>query len=218
MMRSFKNLRFLVAGTGRNGSRWIAEVLTGLGLLCGHEKFPMNGRPAQHLDDDGFVGDASFQCVPHLRKVRELSPGIVIFHQVREPLGYVTSIMGSGGFEHSMTTASPHGKYQMDNVVPKIHPGPDRVTTAMKMWVHWNDMATPYANMRYRVEDVTPYRVRDILAWLGERRSLDEIEEAMEKAWPNVHIKSGLDYEERFRKSTFYPEMKAAAKFYGYSV
>jgi hypothetical protein len=210
-------LRFLVAGTGRNGSKWIAEVMTGLGLLCGHERFSLEGAPFRYADGVLFQGDSSFQCVPHLRKVRQINPKIVVFLQLRNPLDYVTSIMGSGVFETAVDTTSPHGRYQMDNVVPPISPG-DRVKTAMKMWVFWNDMAAPYAHMRYRLESVDAYKIRDILAWLGERRSLDHIEEAMQKASRNIHMKDGEDYERAFRESSFYPEMMAAARYYGYSV
>ena len=201
-------LRFLIAGTGRSGSKYVAGVFTRLGLECGHEHV-FNATTSQR-DPDGPVGDSSHQCAPYLQAVRDEYPDVIVFHQLRNPVKYVQSLCGEMWFPE------PSGNEQWMLGHVDIQ-GTDPVDTAMQMWVAWNDMIAFHSHLTYKVEDLRVGKVRSMLSLLGEKRSDDEIREAL-KASRNQHHKSNVVQESQIRQSTYYPEFQEAALSYGYAV
>lgn len=76
--------RFVIVGTGRHGSKYSADVLTDAGIKTGHEKW-WNSVGAEN---GSFLGESSWLAVPHLAEY-----GGVVFHQVRNPLLVVNSLV-----------------------------------------------------------------------------------------------------------------------------
>lgn len=114
------NLRFVVVGTGRCGTGYLAKVLTKLGIPCGHEAIfneegkeraedilagnrspensvismivPTQGmKPAEKwVDEDKIVADASYMAAPFLNNILKDTP---VIHLVRHPLKVLSSFV-----------------------------------------------------------------------------------------------------------------------------
>jgi hypothetical protein len=80
---------FVVTGCARSGTTYIAAVLSGLGLRCGHEVvFGPRSRSFAGFGDQH--GDCSWLAAPFLSE----TAGAIVFHQVRHPVKVVRSLLG----------------------------------------------------------------------------------------------------------------------------
>jgi LPS sulfotransferase NodH len=148
---------FVIAGTGRSGSGYIANVLQQAGIRCGHEQYylPPGGRPISGLD-----GDSSWLAVPHLDRLT----GPVLL-QLRHPLDVIRSLVGI-----RMFTDPVHGAYQQFAFahLPELT-GLDDTIDAMRWYVEWNERAEAHARLVYRVEDVDAALLQEIAGAAGHR-------------------------------------------------
>jgi hypothetical protein len=128
---------FVVTGTGRCGTTFVATTLSELGVECGHEKvFSKYGVRKRF----GGAGDASYLAVPHLPTYR----GTVI-HLVRHPIRVLSSLVGTEFFARDDEWLRP--------VLPYVSPTGDVVADAMRYVVTWNELIEPHADRRVRIED-----------------------------------------------------------------
>ncbi len=136
-------LRFVVVGTGRSGTKYAAELFTRLGIPCGHEA-SFSAEPSALAE---LAGDASFGMVPFLQDFTG-----VVFHQTRHPLAVLRSIVSTGFF----TAPGPYAPYLdlITRSTPTLADRPDPIDKAMHYIVQWNQMAEPFARLRWRVEDL----------------------------------------------------------------
>src|SRR5215510_14389698 len=86
-MEAISQLRFLVVGSGRSGTRYASELFTALDIPCGHEAMFTGGHQGE------LVGDASFGAVAFLDRFTGQ-----VFHQVRHPLAVLRSILATEFF------------------------------------------------------------------------------------------------------------------------
>lgn len=94
--------KFLIVGTGRSGTGYMAEVLTESGLETGHEKV-YNPQSLRYVESgihdfpywpkNGF-GDSSWMAVPYLG--RFLEAGGKAVHITRHPYDVLASLVGIG--------------------------------------------------------------------------------------------------------------------------
>jgi hypothetical protein len=114
------NIRYIVAGTGRNGSVNIARVLTSVGIPCAHERF-FDGcsfeeamermRTNTRLDsecsrDAGHIlppeteveAISSYMVVPFLS--HPYFSGMTLIHLVRNPIKVILSFINDMKFFH----------------------------------------------------------------------------------------------------------------------
>jgi hypothetical protein len=105
-------LKFIVTGTGRSGTVYMARVLTSLGVPCGHESVFTQDKERKIMgrlygfveptisdvaDNHGWleiselVADSSYMAVPYLghEEIQE----IPVIHVVREPLSVISSFV-----------------------------------------------------------------------------------------------------------------------------
>lgn len=139
----------VITGTGRCGTTWMSEWLTGAGYPCTHEQaFSYRGwTPAP-----GSRADASWLAVPYLGLF-----GGRIIHLVRNPLAYVRSAVGTGLFgTFRRRTYKPwrifiaqHHGYTDDPPIQQ----------AMRFWVDWNRRIEEHTNERYQIEAMPDYRL-----------------------------------------------------------
>ena len=110
-------MRFVVVGTGRSGTGYIASLFNAAGLRCGHEDVynvqagvrdvwvkthrptPLREMRARLGEERRrrrarFDGDASWMAVPRLPHFRGAA-----FLQVRDPLAVVSSFQGTRFFD-----------------------------------------------------------------------------------------------------------------------
>src|SRR5262245_57962235 len=114
-MTKAEPIRFIVAGCPRSGTTYMAKLMTALGYPCGHERIfniwrilGLDVRPeiggdfrdpmTAFFQLDAKKGDASFLAIPYMDQLPE---GTVVFHQVRNPLEVIRSLMGMRFFSDS---------------------------------------------------------------------------------------------------------------------
>ena len=105
-------LKYIVTGTGRCGTVYMARVLTSLGVPCGHESIFNQAKPGViekrvfgerkptmskcagnhgwvHLND--IVADSSYMALPYLNKFN--LQDVPVIHVVRNPLSVISSFI-----------------------------------------------------------------------------------------------------------------------------
>jgi hypothetical protein len=125
--------RFVITGTGRHGSRYVADVLTASGIRTGHEKW-WNSVGAEN---DGYVGESSWLAAPHLAEFDG-----VVFHQLRNPLLVVNSLVKFP--EPSREDAVRRRTVSLCG---------DPIEQAIQMVLHWRRICDAASSARWRLED-----------------------------------------------------------------
>lgn len=170
--------RFLVTGCGRSGTGYTAALLRALGVPCGHEAvFRPDLLAAGTVDwPASRPGEASWLGAPHLLALPE---GTVVLHQVREPVAVVRSHLRLGFFSHR----TPFLDFAEEHY-PELRGGAE-VERCLRYWLGWNRLVELAAGIdaleyyRYRLEDVGPELVGDLLEVLGAPRGRDEVARAL---------------------------------------
>lgn len=149
-------MKFVIAGTGRNGSTYIAEVLSAAGVPCGHEAVfsPLGVR-----EPDGLLGDSSWAATPHLE-----STDLTVYHQVRHPLKVLAS--------WAQIKDTEHGRIAWDALYDLIGvTSGARLVDVARYITTVHDIAERHAVRSWRVEDVDAALVCAIAADSGVRVS-----------------------------------------------
>lgn len=139
--------RFVIVGSGRHGSGYIAAVLNSVGVDCGHEQWwnPLTDRT------DGLEGDSSWCAVPDLERYRG-----VVLQQVRHPLGVISSLL----------KAPLWGPYR-DLIVRAGIKGDSPVDEAIAVYLDLNEECARHALYRWKLEDINPMLVSRIGEVIG---------------------------------------------------
>jgi len=134
--------RFCIASTGRSGSGYIAKVLQAYGIDCGHEKYWR----FQWQQPKQVEGDSSWLSVLHLKDYDG-----IIFHQTRNPLHVLTSLMNTYGED-----GSPHHKKKYLPYRKKLFTTDtgDLMRDFMAHIVWMNKEIEKYAQRRWQVEQL----------------------------------------------------------------
>lgn len=188
------NLKVVVTGTGRCGTNYMANVLTSLGLHCGHEAvFDISGweraeeiirgdrRPensdiskdGEILSDESRIeGDSSYAAAPFLDRVDS-----TVIHLVRNPISVVASMTGSGfrnfaePFPVNYEDMPDHFAHEsfIFRHVPDLCNDMPQIDRACLFYLRWNEMIEGCGKVaiRHRVED-SPEAVKKLLGLSGE--------------------------------------------------
>jgi len=215
--------RFLVTGAGRSGTGYIANVLTFLGCLTGHEDI---FGPAKLDDAEEIVwpaevpGDSSWLGAPYLDA---LPRGTLVLHQVREPVANARSSLRIRFF----STPSWYRSFAEQHA-PTLLLGsePER---CLRYWLEWNRMAERARTMpeleysRYRLEDIDRDVVAEICLRLGLEATLPRIDEVLAQMPRDYNTRGDKSKDAEWRWSDLPPgETKRAAEklaaSYGYGL
>jgi hypothetical protein len=159
--------RFLVTGAGRSGTGYIANVLTALGCLTGHEDIfgPQKLRDAEEiLWPPDVPGDSSWLGAPYLDA---LPAGTLVLHQVREP---VANVRSSLRIEFFRRPSWYRGFAEQHAPTLLLGSEPER---CLRYWLEWNRMAERACELpqleyfRYRLEDIDQEIVQEICLRIG---------------------------------------------------
>ncbi len=189
--------RFVIAGTGRSGSSYIARLLTEAGIKCHHERvFSLAGyRPCFDVR-----GESSWFAVPYLSEYE----GIVL-HQVREPLATVASL-------------ASRQMWGFGIIGRQIEVTDDPLLNAVRFYVHWNRLCEARADYRYRLEDIDT-EIVNVCAFVAP----DRVDAAVSVATslnkrintrPSAHELSGYDDLPEGRDTE---ELRLQSERYGYA-
>lgn len=174
------DLKVVVTGTGRCGTNFMANLLTSLGVPCGHEAVfgPMGWdwaaevirgkRPAVNSDisrggtilSDGMdlVGDSSYAAAPFLVRFDAF-----VIHLVRNPMKVIASMTGSG-FRNFAEPFPVHYEDMPDHFehesflyanVPELAQDMPQLDRACLFYLRWNEMieSSGRVGLFHRVED-----------------------------------------------------------------
>lgn len=159
-MASDINLKYLITGTGRCGTKFVSQLLTSAGVTCGHESiFSIDIK-----DQPTLLADSSWLAAP---SILSLNKDCKIIHLVRDPIKVISSLMKIRFF--ALPTAMVGDsrwfqQYEYTKFVYKQFPG---ITTQHKeldkcvsFYICWNFLIEEmlktrrYATIRYKIEDV----------------------------------------------------------------
>lgn len=140
--------RFVISGSGRAGTGYIAAVLGAAGIVCGHEAW-FNPQGEQ---TSGLVGDASWCAVPDLGGYQG-----IVWHQTRHPLRVIASL-----------AARPLWGPYADLAAELVGVDPaGALEAATALWVATNEACERHATRRWQVEEVDDDLILELAARLG---------------------------------------------------
>ena len=185
-------LDFVVVGTGRCGTAYMAELLTRMGIPCGHE-WVFSAHPRRYPDLD-IVGDSSAQAVPFLHEFTGL-----VLHQVRDPLRVIGSFLGFGLFKDPVAHGID-GQFMMRH----FQFTGDELGDAIRYYVEWNERCERVEQsryLRYQLEQIDVGLLRHICQFLREDVSESVIQEALQSVPRNFNTRASTV--NRSRGTTF---------------
>jgi hypothetical protein len=143
--------RLLIIGCGRSGTRYVSKVLGRCGLKMGHE------RPGEN-------GMASWVSLCRPGEIEEYD---FVFHQVREPLGVISSFQ----------TVMNRSWRKIYDAEPRIDREEPKLLRCMKYWLYWNQLCEEKARKTYRVENIRK-ALPEMLELMGVPPTEDVLNEA----------------------------------------
>lgn len=185
---------YLITGTGRCGTMFMANFFTSVGLPCSHESvFTPNGlgwaravmegkipRENSRISEgkrcvaphagDPFVAESSYMAAPFLGKV-----DAKIVHVVRNPLGVVGSLLGQGFNRFSGSSPEDledghisYERFMYDNV-PELRREMPQLDRGCLYYVRWNEMIenSGKVSLFHRIEDGTR-RLKEFVGFDGD--------------------------------------------------
>ncbi len=203
-MKQAQQRSFIITGCARSGTAYTAKLLTAAGVPCTHEEvFSLHAAErltAGHAggvhsatfknvgEELGRKGESSWLAAPLLDK---LPKDIIIFHQLRNPLHVIRSLMRRRFFHQDRGTGSDYAKYarrwmEQEQLVPpswnnnlmvkkdpllmvragnniETHDPP--IVQCMKYWVRWNQLVFKNGTLKeFTVGGALAYRVEDLSA------------------------------------------------------
>lgn len=137
-----KDPEFVITGTGRCGTVFLANLIDKLGIPCRHEYFY---EPEGYSKRIGVRGDVSWMAVPFLKDYK----GPVV-HLVRHPVKVINALVSAKAFD----------KDRLDNryvaFMNEHFPlSGDQIKDAMRFYVEWNREIEKHAAIRVRLEDIS---------------------------------------------------------------
>jgi hypothetical protein len=154
-------LDFIITGTGRCGTGYMATVLGACGLRVGHEDvFGPTGIRKLAVQNE-FHGDCSWMAVPFIESGE--SKADVVVTQVRHPLSVISSYLDIGTFSK---TSSNYSKFMFRNEpdISRIHT--ERLN-AILWYLRWNQRAMSVSDLVWNVENIPYGQLRDFLSTIG---------------------------------------------------
>jgi len=196
----------VIAQTGRSGSGFIYKVLQAYGINVGHEDyfcFPWQ-QPQQ------VEGDSSWLSVPHLSDYDG-----IIFHQVRNPLKVLTSLMNTYGKD-----GSPHHKKKYLPYRKKLFKTEtgDLMRDFMAHIVWMNEEIEKYRDYGWAIESFDYWDLNGICHFLDIEYKHSKAEKAIESVssdYNKHHDKEYLTWGQ-IPESKEKQQLKQQAKRYGY--
>lgn len=143
-------LKYLITGTGRCGTGYMAQVFKSAGVPCGHEAVFSYDGPGEHGD---WQADSSWLAAPFLPGLEDTT----IIHLVRDPRKIIESLVSV----RVLSNDTPYSRFAFEHL-PYLRDWARPEEQAAQFYLGWNRMIEPYADVRHRVED-DPFLLLDAL-------------------------------------------------------
>jgi hypothetical protein len=152
-------IKYLITGSARSGTGYIAQVLKSAGIPCGHEAiFSHGGLDSAKLNvlaEPPFIADSSWLAAPFLSD--DWLKDVVIIHLVRDPVKTIESILRLKWLEQD----TPYSRFAFRHV-SELRDWRRMEERAAVYWLAWNRKIASYATIWHRVED-DPGTLLDLL-------------------------------------------------------
>lgn len=155
----------VITGCQRSGTAYTAALVTACGWWCSHERvFSDRRQPVLRPE----TVEASWAAAAHLPDM-----DAYVVHQVRHPLSVIASCMARSTFLGKMRPSARWAARQHPAI---IRDSDGHLVRVMRFWVEWNLLVEPFAQHRWRVEDLTAVEVAQTLTSCG--RPVDPVRAA----------------------------------------
>ncbi len=192
-------LKFLIVGTLRSGSGYMASVLSRMGLACGHGWAYPPDQPRRYPEVD-LLGDASPTAAAWVPEF-----GGLVLHQVRHPLAVIGSLLGAPPTPGEGGYPFPHQRLGLEE--------------AIRYYVAWNQRCERhYGYLRYQVESVDRRLLQKVADLVGRSVDVALVEQALQAVPTNLRTRYArirLDWDDLPAGPLRDPLVKIARR-YGY--
>jgi len=157
---------FLITGCGRSGTGYIAALLTKAGIPCTHEgvfSSALFHPPHKAVLPDAPWGEASWLAAP---LIESLPPEVLVFHQIRNPVNVIRSLMIRKFFHPNRQRGSKYACYVRGVLGDKLDEKANPLVQCMAYWLEWNRLvhvgrlaAHSAGAMLYAIEDLSPEKI-----------------------------------------------------------
>ena|GEM_PF-999598 len=222
-------IRYVIVGTPRSATAYTSELLSNLGLACGHEKYFKFEQSWQNfLDDDRIHGDATWLARPFLQK---FPPNVRILHQTRDPVKVINSLLQIQflDLDENETPMRTGARLRFTQFAYQHCPELSRHSTTLErtiwFYYYWNkaidDAAQERSVLRFDIESLGPDLLKRILRHLGLPRDYisDEMLAAQFELLPrniNAKAREKVGLEEKVAWSDLPEDLREMAASYGY--
>jgi hypothetical protein len=207
-------IRYVIASTPRSGTAYISQVLSSLGLECGHERFfgvscmsfgkeVCNPTKREYWTRrNNALGDSSWLVVPHLACLPKEAK---IIHIVRDPIASLNSMIHTDHFRWDINDdhwTRKYAQYIFKELGQVAWPD-DQLGRAQLFYVQWHKLILEHSSSQNYVfsclEDIDRSFIKKVLCLIGYEGVSDlRIDAALEEVPPT--------FNRRKRKPTDYIE------------
>lgn len=218
------NLKYIVTGTGRCGTVFLANLLTSLGLPCLHEaiftteglekaKKIINGQEEIKTSlisencilsksNKEVVADSSYMAAPFLA---ELDSDIKVIHLIRNPIKVVRSFTGDrfDYFKEKEPSKDLH-KCKFEKFIyyylPELRQEMSQTERAFLYYIRWNKLIekSNRVNYRHKIEDKNTKL--KIFLNIQKKESHEKIDNSMSQGFKDIKL---LNISKEIRKELF---------------
>lgn len=218
--------KFIVTGAARSGTRYMACLLTMLGVPCGWER-AFNPDYAQtatqalaEMDSRGLAGDSSWFAAGYLAPVMN---DLTVIHLVRNPLQAIASLHVCGFMKPA---CRDWAKQRFAFARVPIAEGEDSLGWCAKYWIAWNRMLrdtlrdSGFRSRRVRIEELRDGRkVIELVKFLGYGEPAGRhVKNCLETLPHSVNTGGRSRTQEKMRDRIRTDEMREAAEEFGYTL
>ena len=155
------NLPWVITGTPRSGTTYVADLLTRNGLHTTHERityssFVTLSGTGTHLQPPG---ESTHRAAPHVRSLR--NQHTVIVHLLRPPIDTIASIVARNLLNN------PGVAEAIEANVPWVLNEPTGPRRAARYWLEWNTLVEGAADLTWRLGEIGPRHVAALAALTG---------------------------------------------------
>lgn len=210
-------IKYVVVSTPRSATGWISEVLTRMGLHCGHERHFDHDKQV-YLDtvpSDRIWGDSSWMAVPF---IEALPPRTLVLHQTRNPVDAIGSLVMLGHFGHWGRALDEYHIFMRTHMRDAMPEG--EIRKAAHFWLRWNEMIeTALASrpdlerIRYKIE--RPYIAKMLYEQITGHLTTKDVRRKGESVPTDFNHKRGRP-KQVVSMHTLSPAVNAMARRYEY--
>lgn len=237
------NLQYLVVGTGRCGTLFLAKFLTSIGIPCGHESiFTLGGfetvlkrihglenitmsgislskGESEWTDPQFIVADSSYMAAPFLD--RPILATTKVIHVVRNPIEVINSYCNHiFHFKYAMpvqTFSMQYEKFNYNNI-PELKQEMPMYDRAALFYIRWNRMIEDKLAGRSHLFVRIEKDLRSVLAYVGQPRP--NYSKLFQDSKANTYEKPGIEKFtfDMIQSDYIKSELQEVAKNYGYEL